>query len=613
MARERRLSTFEWACAALVALGIASRLVQRYERVATADVDWYMTMAESFRRFGEFVFPWSSSGTIYTQHYPPAFPVFVSLFFRALGPSFASTQLASIAAGVLLIGVVLGTTWDLFGRARGLAAAAVVACLPLLIDYDLSGYTETLVVAFFALTIWGILRSLTQPRFILVAGLFAAAGYLTKSSMGYFVVLAGLGGLAWRVKFRGWRSLLDPWYIAAASLVVATVLAWAYRNVLRHGWPNWETQAHATYSLQVMWHSPTWPVVLVGELAWSTAVLAAFFLPWLGNIRASARAWRDEATSALLMAVVVPLLIANVFITAFFLAEGEGTVFYIANKRYLITAIPPLLWLAFRELDLAAPTRNRLGVEQALFWTGVAALALAFALDPTRVALTMPRLLAFAAMLAVGAALVGASRLFETTSRERVRADGRRELRSVAAPSAPPLLAFVALGAGFLVGWLFALALVPFFVATYACLTTRDARARVVAFAIILLGASFAGLYVGNGVEASTHDIGAAVAREGLTNATVSVADGQESYFWPTLDPGVKMVDDKSVHDATFVILFIPSPGETERANYTTWRTYGAPAILGPGTAVEQWVEAHWLGGAPRDEPATSVVVLRHR
>src|SRR5581483_9000275 len=246
------------------------------------------------------------------QHFPPLFPAFVALFFLPSGPSLAALKAANLAAALLFVLVAFLATRDLYGRAKGLAVAAIAACCPILVGFDALGLGETLVATVFALTIWAIVKSLDAPRFILFAGLFAGLGYLAKASMGPFVLLAAGAGLAWRVSYVGWGVLRDKLYLAAGGLFALVVAPWIARNVLRHGNP--DTQPYATDALRSLFANEPWPLLLASSLAACALVIALLALPFLPGVRASWRKLRDPRVSALWMAVATPTLVAVLLI-----------------------------------------------------------------------------------------------------------------------------------------------------------------------------------------------------------------------------------------------------------------------------------------------------------
>ena len=139
-----------------------------------------------------------------SHHFAPALAVIEGTFIGMLGET-----VTAIVLPLLLIswGAVLVAWWatrNLFGSDAGLLVGAAVSLEWTGVFFGTwHGYSENLVVITFTLTMWAILRALRDDRFLLLAGLFASVGYLSKASMGWFFLLAGAGGLLWRVVYRG--------------------------------------------------------------------------------------------------------------------------------------------------------------------------------------------------------------------------------------------------------------------------------------------------------------------------------------------------------------------------------------------------------------------------
>lgn len=541
--RPPRVTRLEAACAMIVGAGIGLRALSLIFR-SWADDTWrYAAYAESLLRFGEFLVPWSGA-LEYTQHYPPLYPAWLAAFFAAMGPTKAAVMTASFVASLVLLAVTYATTRDLYGRRAGAIVTAIVAAAPWLIGYDMRGLGESMVAATFTLTIWAIVRSLREPWFIVLGGLFAGLGYLAKSSMGPFFVLAGLAGFAWRFAYVRWRVFRDRHYIAAAGIFLAFVLAWGGRNVARHGWPNWETQRYAGEALRHLFDAAPWPTLLLRAAAAVAVALVLMGLPFLDAGRDAWRRVREESTSALWMAVVTPSIVAVFFVAAFASTEGYDPLGGDIAFRYVVVSLTPLLWLLLRDLapDLETPPgppsegASRVTRRAVLAWSGIAVLAVTLALSPLPLGLTLGRVLAMYLAVVVGIALVAASRLSEWTPATRTRRDGTIEWR--AAPGTRgrgPMTAFAILLSGLLVSFYWTFTFFPLFVAASAGFLLGRPGERTVAVAVLLLASSATGLYV----DEREGDVAAFAA---ATGGAVGMLDDEEARVWPLLPEGTRLV-----------------------------------------------------------------------
>lgn len=610
-----RLSRFEWACLALVVFALTTRLLVFHFRQAHWDSMWYLTMGKSLVENREFVAPWIE-GSPHTQHFPPAYPALAALAYAVGNGSFGAYATVAVLVSAFLAAVTFLTTWNLYGRARAFAATAIVSTSTVLAELDLQLLSESLVVAFFALTIWGILRSLDDPRFILAAGLFAGMGYLTKASMGPFFLLAGAGGFAWRFYYVRWRVLRDKWYVGAGAIFGVIVLLWAWRNVRWHGWPNWETQPHANEAVRHLFAQPSWPLVLGGTFLWGGVILLAFALAFLPEIRASLRRIREERTSALWLAVVTPSVIGLVFAAAFSSLEGKAIVTD-TPIRYLVTPIVPLVWLGVREMPFGddapagAPTHGRSLLRGRLAWLAAGAGLLAFLhfANPTYPLVSDARIWIYVLGSALGVAFLLIARVYAWRPSARAVAGGGVSWRAERAPLAgpPAWLALAAFAFAVAIGILVAQAFFTLLVPIAGSLAAGSARARVIALAFVAVMVPLAGVHAEVALVDATGDLNALAA----PGDVVAAPANREHYVYPFLRQDVDITTPDRPHDWLLVLnewgdVGDPGPDYSEARAYTV--RYGA----GPGA----WVGLRFWTAVLGDDvemPSYTTVKLHRR
>jgi hypothetical protein len=312
-----------------------------------------------------------------SHHYGPLLSLLEAPFIALLGDTATTARLVF----TLLFGAVAATVWwttrDLLGRDAALLATAwaTVDGTLLLYGYRL-GYADPLVLLLMAWTVWAILRSLERPPFILLAGLFAALGYLTKSSVGWFFLVAGAGGVAWRLLHRGRKALADPWYRGAIVLFAAIAGAWMARNVAVF-WDRtpagllsaWQTSPHNSAAFSYTFGQPAVALrALALRLPVLLAPLAAVVLPMWRELRRAAAVWRREDTSLVWLSAALLVAIGWAFSASSMAYEGNAPL-WPDPIRYLTPVTLCLLWLAL------AATRGRASLARwSLF------LLLAFAL-----------------------------------------------------------------------------------------------------------------------------------------------------------------------------------------------------------------------------------------
>ncbi len=339
----------------LVAVGTALRVASFWWTPLGVDAFPYAVMGKSFLATGSFTMPWGDVHTYLTapapsHHYPPLYPVLLAGVYKVLGFGRDATHLAGIALGLAAVAVTYLCSRDLYGKGKALVPTAAIAVSPLFIQNTGQAYSENLVLLLFVLTLWAILKSLTRPWFIVAAGLLAGLGYLTKSSMGYFFIIAGLGGLAWRLYWKGWKVLRDPAYVTAIVLFGAVVGSWALRNWLLFG--SWETSAHLGAAYAAAFHDPLhWLLLsLIAFTFYATAgyLLYLALLPVFPTLARTPKL-ASEHDSGLWLALGLPLLLTGLIDGALWLVEGE---FFLNNARYIGFVAIPAAWLLVRHADL---------------------------------------------------------------------------------------------------------------------------------------------------------------------------------------------------------------------------------------------------------------------
>jgi len=344
---------------ALIVIGLVLRVGSFVNRDPEFDANYFITMARSLPLHGEFIMPWGDPSEYtgvptYSHHYSPLFPVWLDLFFTAFGSSEVVAEAAGYVMSLLALVVIIWTTRNLYGWQRALVVGAIFA-----LDYELiieSGklYTENMSFLFFTLTMWAILKGLKNDRYIALAGLFAGLAYLCRSALGYFFIIAGVGGFLWRFYYMRWSVFKNKWYLLAIAIFGGIVGGWSLRNVARFGWPNWETSLTFQRTAAQALSDPLRYTGLMLLLApFFVMVLAMYAFYWLPELRGSLRKWKDEEISGLWLAVfLVPftlLFIAGM--QSFYETERGLTPFLRDRVRYLIFAFLPLVWLAVRSVD----------------------------------------------------------------------------------------------------------------------------------------------------------------------------------------------------------------------------------------------------------------------
>ncbi len=336
--------------AGLVLFGVVLRLVTFESWGIVYDGAVMSVMGESFALHGEFLVPYAPLPTYY-HHYPPLYPIYLSLFYRVLGFSIFATKLAELVLSLLLIVVTWLTTADLMGPRKAWFAAAFVALEPMFLITSLIGYSEALVGLMFVLTAWAAVKGLRQLPYLTLAGIFAGLGFLAKASIGWVFVVTIVMGFLWIRRARGWWILRNKWFLAGAAAFAAMAGGWTVRNLLVYGWPNYETSAYLTY---VYGYGFAHPTLLLEALLVKIPLFLIFFLLYAGlflpEVRLSRLRARGEETG-LLWTIVGSTFLMGWIVSSFFWTAEQTPLWWWDNLRYVVIASPIILWLVLRETE----------------------------------------------------------------------------------------------------------------------------------------------------------------------------------------------------------------------------------------------------------------------
>jgi 4-amino-4-deoxy-L-arabinose transferase-like glycosyltransferase len=292
-----------------------------------------------------------------SHHYAPGLPVIEGAFVALLGDTPAALAIPLVA---LSWGAVVVAWWaarNLYGADAGLLAGAAVS-----VEWTGTwfgtwfGYSENLVLITLTLTIWAVLRGLRDDRYWVLAGIFAGIGYLSKSSLGWFFLIAGIAGVGYRVIFRGWGILKNRWYWTAVGFFAVPVGIWTLRNIslfwdgtllgLADAWQTSEVQS------RLIANALAQPAILLQGLVGKGLVLGAFltlpFLPLLPAFRPALRKWKQEDVFGLWMTAALIFALGTFFAATFWVTD-QTSLLWADAARYVMPAQIPLLWLIVRE------------------------------------------------------------------------------------------------------------------------------------------------------------------------------------------------------------------------------------------------------------------------
>ncbi len=202
-----------------------------------------------------------------SAHFSPLFPLILAVVGLVLNNYVLAGYITVIIFGSLIVVPTFLLGRDLFSERIGLMAAALIAVVPLFVDYSSRLYSESVYVFFLLLVLWfgwWLLKE-GRPRDGVYAGLALGAAYLgNPSAVFYLVVFTALALIVGRKK-RALRAMAGAVGLFLACFMLFAVPyiifihsvsgQWTYtgkkadeqifaasRN-LRYGSPEWEKRA----------------------------------------------------------------------------------------------------------------------------------------------------------------------------------------------------------------------------------------------------------------------------------------------------------------------------------------------------------------------------------
>lgn len=494
-ARKKGLTRFEWGCVAVVVVAFLLRLDFFFMPAFIWDTAWYLMLSRSFAETGTFLVRWSDP-PMFSGYWPPLYIVYVTPFVKVFGAKYATLVLAAVTATFLLTLAVFLTTWDLFGRTRAFAAAALIAASPAFYSSDASGMSESLLALMVTLTVWAFVRSLDKPVFLPVSALFGILAYLGKASLGLPFVAVGIVLVAaWRVKSRGLQRVLrSPMDIGLAVAGVAFMLFLAFTRTERVG----SIGLGVIEPVRRAVTEPMWAPVFLFKVFFAAAFLLVITLPLSLRIGDALRAKRTEGSGAIWIAAIFPLLVGPVFTTSFYFTEARQIVDF-DNIRYLTPAIVPFLWVLLPFWDPhARPTvpeaegqrlRRR---HEMWFVLAVGTMFVLLLLHPNAGNESLGRLLTFLllALVPLGFALAARASHVDLQARKGLKGTVSYRYFTAPAPITGRTTTLVLVAVGAVLAWYVSSWYLSVAVGLAVALAIASPRAQVVAMALVLLAAT---------------------------------------------------------------------------------------------------------------------------
>lgn len=328
------LLTKKYTIALIIILGATLRIISFTRITIWFDGAFYADIGWGITKYGSFA---TGTENYSTWNYSLTYPLYLSLFYKLFGYNVFSTKLASLIAGVLAIYIVYLTTANIFGKPEGIILATIIALSPWVIFATGANITENLLIIFLSLTLWGIIKSSDDPRYLTIAGIFATLTYFTKTNIGIaLIILALLFFVIWQAYYQKKRIFKNPHLFLFLAIVMFGALLRSYMIA--------STSSDISGESGSITHFLTLSglIQFLFELPFHLLLPATYFLFFIPETNKAFSMWRTRNISLLILVILGGLGLILIHATArqTWLQTLPG-----ASERYYTTFIVPTIWL----------------------------------------------------------------------------------------------------------------------------------------------------------------------------------------------------------------------------------------------------------------------------
>ena len=333
------LSIFDLALLSIITYGILLRISTFWIGDIVNDGALYASIGITFSQYYDFLYPWSET---HLYGLSLTYPLYLAGFYFIFGSSIIVTKIAVILSSILLLLVVYLTTKNIYNNQIGLIITAITALDMRLIISTKTGFSENILILFFLLTIWSMLKGLNNDRYIILFGLFAGLTYITKTLLNpVFVIIGVIGFGFWRFSYMKWSIFKNKYYLAGLLILLVCVVL-RYILSMQSGFV--PTQGGSLVS-----NFDTFIYILPLKFFWISVLIGIYLLFWLPEFTKTFTKMKDEYYGFLLLVVISLFLLTTIVTTP--TQNIDRWIFDSDNLRYVLLLYVPLMWLVFRDID----------------------------------------------------------------------------------------------------------------------------------------------------------------------------------------------------------------------------------------------------------------------
>lgn len=330
----------------IILIGIGLRIIAFSRTTIWYDGSYYHDEGLGILTYGTFV---TASNQLEAFAASLTYPPFLTLFYYVFDYNLFSTQLGSMTAGILAVIVTYLTTSSIFGKNKGLIAAAIIAFGPWVIFGTASNLVENFLVIFLSLTLWSIVKAFENDKYLVPAGVFAVLTYYTKTNIGLLLLFAALAFfvLWWSYAHRK-KSILNPYLVIFIIIVIIGSMVRHYYIV------------QMSYRFLELSDKPLFIFTKPGiiqfsfQLPFHLLLAGTYFLFFIPETAKAVSDWRNKRTNIFILTTLggIGLIMLHATMRQTWLSTLPG-----ASERYFVMFIVPTIWIFLGYLDLDSNKR----------------------------------------------------------------------------------------------------------------------------------------------------------------------------------------------------------------------------------------------------------------
>jgi hypothetical protein len=351
---------------AIIIIGIILRVVAFFVIAAGDDAGYYVMRGKSVADGKGFYNPFGDSTrspdlepTHSSTLSKTPYSVYLAAYYYLFDSSYLVSKIATVILSCIALFVVYYCSKDLFDKDKALIIMAVFSLDGILILWGARIQAEDLVFLLFTLTLWSLLKSVKDQRYIPVSIILISIFLLSKVYVWYIYLPCIVTLYLWLYSFRKRAIFKDLWfYLSIVAVVLFMTLNYLYESSITDPTPSGGGMS-AFLETPIEKVLIAFLIMFVFCLVYVTALCLFFLKP----IKTSIYQWKNPLNNICLLAILGLMLFTSFIITHMHIAYGQDLIWK-CRLKYLQLTILPIVWLAVRNHDYNIHKRIKFNIKK---------------------------------------------------------------------------------------------------------------------------------------------------------------------------------------------------------------------------------------------------------